>query len=367
MDWPSLESAVRIVLLAACLEEGDATGNDILEMQRILEGAGNSVSIMVPENRSRNLTIKPQLDLLKKADCIIYHLSIHWAEAQVLLRQASRPVVLRYHNITPGDFFRPYRPDLGHLCDQGRESLGELLDLSIAVLANSNFSAGKLRDLVPVERTFVLPPLQAMDALIKEPPAEHVLKSLSVYPDKVATFLSVGRVVPNKNHVLMIEAFAHYVARYPLARLIIAGKLDPSLKLYLNELREWVRKFHLKDQVVFTGALKRSELKAYYCSADALLALSLHEGFCVPPVEAMSMMVPVISSARTALAETAQFALVPPVLDAATVAASMEAIQRPELRGPLVAAAFENYIMNFTGEKLEGRMREVWSRVLALI
>lgn len=353
--------ALKIVLLAASLEKGDATGNDICGMQRILAGKGHDVSIMVPENRSEQKTLKPDLQILRKADCIIYHLSIHWEAALTLLREAGRPVVLRYHNITPGEFFRPYRPDLGELCDRGRASTQELSRLSCAALANSACSAKELDGLVAEDRIFVLPPLHEIDALQAEPPSEHILRSLKTYPEKEATFLSVGRVAPNKNHALMIEALAHYRDRYPEARLLIAGKLDPSLKAYLNELRALLRRYHLNRSVTFTGSLTLSELKACYCSADALLALSLHEGFCVPPLEAMALMVPVVSSARAALAETAPFAVVPPQLDAAHVAAAMEAVQTKETRNALVAGAFAHYIENFSMTSLSQRLLQIWA------
>src|SRR5206468_1149679 len=56
--------------------------------------------------------------------------------------------------------------------------------------------------------------------------------------------------------------------------------------------------------VHFVGQLDDDELSRSYHSADALVMPSLHEGFCVPVLEAMACGLPVIASRSAALPET---------------------------------------------------------------
>jgi glycosyltransferase involved in cell wall biosynthesis len=56
--------------------------------------------------------------------------------------------------------------------------------------------------------------------------------------------------------------------------------------------------------VKFSGKISDSDLHTYYQNSDAFLLLSLHEGFCVPIIEAQSHSLPLIGLDRTATAET---------------------------------------------------------------
>jgi glycosyltransferase involved in cell wall biosynthesis len=58
-----------------------------------------------------------------------------------------------------------------------------------------------------------------------------------------------------------------------------------------------------KGRVILTGWISDQELGALYHSAHLLLFLSLYEGFGFPPLEAMSVGLPVVSSNMTSLPE----------------------------------------------------------------
>jgi glycosyltransferase involved in cell wall biosynthesis len=53
-----------------------------------------------------------------------------------------------------------------------------------------------------------------------------------------------------------------------------------------------------------TGDISDGELASWYRRADVFVCGSLHEGFCVPLVEAMAFGVPIVSTAAGACAET---------------------------------------------------------------
>ena len=71
---------------------------------------------------------------------------------------------------------------------------------------------------------------------------------------------------------------------------------DPAIdqSIELNNLTDRVRKF---------GHVADSELPALYRGAIAFVSPSLHEGFCIPAVEAMACGCPVIGSSQGAMKE----------------------------------------------------------------
>jgi glycosyltransferase involved in cell wall biosynthesis len=56
--------------------------------------------------------------------------------------------------------------------------------------------------------------------------------------------------------------------------------------------------------IEITGKVSDEVLAAYYEAADLFLCLSVHEGFCLPPVVAAAHGVPVIARAAAAIPET---------------------------------------------------------------
>ncbi|HET9223690.1 MAG TPA: glycosyltransferase, partial [Roseiflexaceae bacterium] len=58
------------------------------------------------------------------------------------------------------------------------------------------------------------------------------------------------------------------------------------------------------DGVIFTGQVPDAELVAHYQCTDLFVTASLHEGFCIPVIEAQACGKPVVGTAATALPET---------------------------------------------------------------
>jgi glycosyltransferase involved in cell wall biosynthesis len=110
--------------------------------------------------------------------------------------------------------------------------------------------------------------------------------------------------------------------------------------------------------VSLTGEASDTELKSYYLLSHAFAIASEHEGFCVPAVEAMSMKVPVVAFASSALTATIDGGGVilrerQPYL----MAEALDRLIRDEsLSFEMGQTAWRRYDQNFTNEKIEAAL-----------
>jgi glycosyltransferase involved in cell wall biosynthesis len=131
----------------------------------------------------------------------------------------------------------------------------------------------------------------------------HVSKTastiLSKYNIEFPYFLYVGQWRRHKNLSNLLKAFADYVSDYPTTQLVIVGKEDPHAPEILAQIQE----LNLASSVIITGYIPDDEIGAIYKNALAFVFPSFYEGFGMPPLEAMSVGVPVISSNASVMPE----------------------------------------------------------------
>lgn len=175
----------------------------------------------------------------------------------------------------------------------------------------------------------VRPPEGARAAVVAElglPPAAPIL-------------LAVGRLNPQKNHALLLEAFAD--PRLAAAHLLLAG--EGALR---EELARRASEHGVADRVHFLGV--RADVPRLYGAADALVLPSSWEGNPLVVMEAMAAGVAVVATAVGCVPElvTAETGwLVPPgearaLADAlAAVVADRDAAARRGLAGLARATA----------------------------
>lgn len=102
-------------------------------------------------------------------------------------------------------------------------------------------------------------------------------------------FLVVGRLHEVKNHLRLLEAFAHVIAVEPTARMVIAG--DGPLEA---ATRERIAALGLATSVAMLGF--RSDIAELLRMADTFVLPSLSEGCSISLIEAMAAGVPAIGS-----------------------------------------------------------------------
>jgi len=300
--------AHRAGLYTPCLVDGDAVGNDVMGMARVLKRHGWDVRLFAGTSTSRGIHVYDASDALAflddAGDLFVYHHSTGCSEGIDLLRRLQCRRVMRYHNVTPAAFFASFSSLYERSCRLGREQLEGLGRMGLDLyLACSEFSAAELSAVLPERRAcLVVPPFHHIERLLSVPADTRVLSRI---PDDSPMILSVGRVAPNKNHGALIESvgFLNGPCGVPV-RLVIVGGMDPAFDRYVAGLRACIRRVGLSGRVEFLGKISDAQLKACYQRAKVLVSTSLHEGFCVPVVEAMAIGVPVVAHGAGAVAET---------------------------------------------------------------
>ena len=114
--------------------------------------------------------------------------------------------------------------------------------------------------------------------------------------------LYVGGADPTKNLDRLVSAFAALPEKYlKTHRLVLAGRMPPASSEHLRRLGG---KLALKnEQLQLLGHVSDNELLHLYHNCQLFICPSTHEGFGLPPLEAMACGAPVIASNRSSLPE----------------------------------------------------------------
>jgi glycosyltransferase involved in cell wall biosynthesis len=347
----------RVALLVPCYIEADAVSNDVRGMHKVLTGRGHEARVFAA-HRDVGLPSEPPTAarrfLRSAADVLIYHHSTGWAEGGALLAAVRCRRAVKYHNVTPPEFFEGIDQDYVLACRAGRRQLAALARAGCdRYLADSGYNLNELLSGgAAAPASAVVPPFHNIDRLLSVAPDHAVLERCR---DGKTNVLVVGRLAPNKGHGALFEAFARYHRRHnPASRLIVVGKGDERLAVYTEALRARAARLGLGDAVVFTGGVSEAALRAYYETAAVFAIASAHEGFCVPLVEAMALGVPVIALGSTAVPDTVGGAgLVWEEPDADLLAESIHAVVTDEpARCALARAGRRRYEQHYRNDAI---------------
>ncbi len=113
-------------------------------------------------------------------------------------------------------------------------------------------------------------------------------------------FLYVGNAFPHKNLESLLHAFSFFHKSHPEVNLVLVGRdsvFYERLKKELNEIDV------PREAVVFPGFVPDDALANLYKNATLYVFPSMHEGFGLPPLEAMAHGVPVAASKTSSLPE----------------------------------------------------------------
>jgi len=102
--------------------------------------------------------------------------------------------------------------------------------------------------------------------------------------------ISVGRLAPEKNWDILLQAFAKACVQHPDLRLVLIG--DGSGR---DSLQQLAAQLGIAERVTFTGALPFEEIPRYMKAADVFSFASVTETQGLVTIEAMAAGLPVVA------------------------------------------------------------------------
>lgn len=128
---------------------------------------------------------------------------------------------------------------------------------------------------------------------------EQDMKAKADYGLPEKFILCLSTLEPRKNMRLLVEAFSELTKEKKIdTNLVLAGRKGWLMDDLLSNLDK-----EIVDRIHFTGFVDDELLPYVYRNAQVFVFPSVYEGFGVPPIEAMSMGIPVISSDAASLPE----------------------------------------------------------------
>lgn len=211
---------------------------------------------------------------------------VHFLDYVTPLQKLKMPFVVTVHDVS---FFVSEE----YFTKSMSITKGALLPLSCrraaGVITVSEFTKRELLRYVPLEENDVFPVL-----LGTNPPE---MSEEGGQP----CVLCVGTIEPRKNWLTAIRAMELLWERHPdfSLPLVIAGKNGWRYE----SLLAYAKRSPYRERIIFTGYCTEQELAKWYKSAKVFLFPSFYEGFGLPPLEAMSYGIPVVSSNAASLPE----------------------------------------------------------------
>jgi glycosyltransferase involved in cell wall biosynthesis len=249
------------------------------------------VETIDPETESETEPFEWYADVAEPGDVLVYQFATASGVAPWLV---ARPevLVLNYHNVTPPEHYGAWDNGLARHQLAARLQLQTLATRTRLGVAVSEFNEAELRA-AGYGQTAVVPPAAMLDA-----PAQPTNRRPP--PNRGARWLSVGRLAPNK--ALQDAVMALLITRAhndPEATLDLVGR--SVVPAYTGALHRFVDEMGLHEAVVFRGQLDDEALRQAMAGADVMVVPSVHEGFGIPVIEAMTSGMPVVANAAGAL------------------------------------------------------------------
>jgi glycosyltransferase involved in cell wall biosynthesis len=275
---------------------GDAVGNHCFGLMRLAHRIGVEAALYAEHYDMGTPGVRPLEALFADTtgdDVLLLCYSIADPNLERLLALDCRKICY-FHGVTDPDLLREFEPRTALLCEAALAQL-PLLARFDAVVANSHDTARKLAHVRDVKAVKAVPPVFGDQASFTRVLPKKARKL------REPNLLMVGRVVPHKRIEDGVEVLALLRERGFNATLTLVGTA-PNYD-YLKFLINHARRLGVLERVDFKGMVDDADLLDCYENTSALLALSRHEGFCVPVLEAQHLGKPVFVRGGTAAAE----------------------------------------------------------------
>lgn len=174
-------------------------------------------------------------------------------------------------------------------------------------------------------------------------------------------FLYVGGYGVRKNVKALILGYHLLKRECDLGwKLVLPGKASGEFE----RLSALIEALSLEKDVIFPGYVPVEDMPYFYAAAGVMVYPSLYEGFGLPPLEAMAMGTPVISSDRSSLPEilgTAPIYFDP--LNTVELAEKMYLVYNNEAKAVELSRRSLNHAAGFTWEKNGQETLDFWEHI----
>lgn len=283
--------------------------------------------------------------------------SLYHAPYYALPYAVNKPLVVTLEDVTP----LVIPQEMPHA---GKRMVYRLLNQLAASRAKRiiTISNASKRDLVNTLHTatnkITVVPLATFENIspASQEETQRVRAALNL-PARYLLYLGINK--PHKNLLRLVQAFAQI---HSDTALVLAGHWDARFP----ETKNFVAQNQLETRVQFRHDVAESDLPGLLSGATAFVFPSLHEGFGLPPLEAMSCGTPVVCSNASALPEVVgQAALGFDPLDVQDIANALSKISEDaQLRDRLRQAGLEQ-AKQFSWNRTAGETLKVYQEIAA--
>lgn len=220
-----------------------------------------------------DLVLHPEIE---RSDVVIFHWGIRYQLFNALAVIASeRGAVVHFHNITPAHLVSE---DDRPVIEESTRQIQLPLLTETKMWAVSQYNLSTLREWGYPDEQIRLVPF----AIGRQ---THPVRRRR--PRQRVRLLTVGRLVHAKGVGVLVEAMSSVVRSLEgCVSLVLAGSAELSNREYMTDLTDQIRGRGLDQHVTIKEDLDDFALSVEYERADVLISPSLHEGLCVPVIEA---------------------------------------------------------------------------------
>lgn len=272
-------------------------------------------------------------------DASLFHVSYGRPAVTSHLLSRREPLIISFHNFSPADAYLSYNPDFAVGLELGQRDLERFRDRVVFTFADSDFNA-KTLELLGYSDIRVVP-LGLQPSRLKSEPicAETLMRCGREFPRGFVLVLT--QLLPHKriDQVVSTSYILSTVIRSDIPFVIVGSDREV---LYSSAVRSFLGRLP-RANVTLYGSVNDSQLATLMRQATLLFGMSDHEGLCVPPLEAMSMGLPVVIKSAGAVPETVGDGalLMPENTTPALAAEYVEAVwTSPRLRHELINAGY---------------------------
>lgn len=351
---------MRIHQMTATLATGDAIGNYVLTLQRIFAGLGYAGGVFADH-------IHPALGHLCRPsseyhptgrDVLWFHYSIG-ADNFCALEDNPDRLVMDFHGVTPPHLMRGGDAELERRAQQALAALPGYAGRFQMCVVHSDYTGDLLRQhgYEHIEKAPLVVDTARLDGT-EDQALSRLLAGLEY-------LLFVGRIVPQKGLLDLVQMFAQLKRLRPAMRLILAGDTG-VLPGYARQVEALMRELGLASDAILTGVVVAPDvLTSLYRHAAVTVLLSEWETFCVPAVESLYFGTPVVYNDIPALREVVgEAGLLVQRERHAETARAIHALLEDRPRYEQLQAVGRARAARFMPEALQARLRALLPRVV---